>query len=115
MPPRSPRHPASLDFVLYVSASSQSSARALANLRRILRAYKPGQVSVEVCDLLADPQRAEDAQIAFTPTLCKRAPEPAMWILGDLAQPAPLIDLLEFHGVVPTHGNRKAHDRHPRF
>jgi KaiB-like protein len=88
--------------------------RALANLRRILRQYETDRVVVDVCDLNADPAGGERDQIAFTPTLFKRAPGPPMWILGDLSRPEPLVELLEFYGVEPTHGHPKAHDRNSR-
>jgi hypothetical protein len=38
-----------------------------------------------------------------------------MWILGDLSRPEPLIELLEYYGVEPTHGHPQAHHRHPRL
>jgi hypothetical protein len=103
-----------VDLVLYVSPASPASVRALANLRRILRRYPARKVSLTVCDLAADPDAGALDRVAFTPTLYKRAPEPPLWILGDLSEPAPLLDLLDFYGVHPTHGHRKAHDRHPR-
>ena len=104
-----------IELVLYVSASSPASVRALANLRRILRPYKSPHVAVDVRDLMVDPSSAERDQIAFTPTLCKRAPEPRMWILGDLSHPEPLVELLAYYGVEPTHGHPKAHHRHSRL
>ena len=94
-----------MELVLYISAASPSSVRAVANLRRLLRKYKRGQVSVTVCDLTEDPSCGDADQIAFTPTLFKRQPEPAMWILGDLSRPEPLVELLEFYGVESTHGH----------
>jgi hypothetical protein len=45
----------SIELVLYISASSPPSVRALANLRRILRQYKSEHVGVDVCDLTTDP------------------------------------------------------------
>jgi predicted metal-binding protein len=104
-----------IDLVLYVSSASSCSARAVANARRILRGYNAAAVSFTVCDLTENPSACERDQIAFTPTLCKRAPEPPMWILGDLGHPEPLLDLLEFYGVEPTHAHRKADDRHQRI
>ena len=101
-------------LVLYVSAVSPASVRAVSNARRILRDYDAGAVSLSICDLSANPAAAERDRIAFTPTLFKREPEPPMWILGDLAQPEPLLELLAFHGVTPTHGHRQAHHRNPR-
>jgi hypothetical protein len=104
-----------VELVLYISSSSPSSARARANLTRILRRYKSRQISLTVHDLHREPEFAERDQIAFTPTLCKRAPEPPLWIFGDLSSPQPLIELLEFYGVESTHGHRQAHDRHSRI
>jgi circadian clock protein KaiB len=82
-----------------VSGSSTSSIRAVANLRRLLRGYRDGQVAVSIRDLALDPAAGEHDQIAFTPTLCKNAPGPPMRILGDLSNPQPLVELLEFYGV----------------
>jgi len=59
-----------------------------------------------ICDLTSDPSAGERDQIAFTPTLCKRQPEPPMWILGDLTHPEPLIELLEYYGLKAAHGHR---------
>jgi hypothetical protein len=104
-----------VELVLYVSGASASSVRAVSNARRILRGYDVQEVSLAICDLAVDPSAAEGDRIAFTPTFCKRMPEPPMWILGDLAHPEPLVELLEFYGVTPTHGYREADDRNPRF
>lgn len=103
-----------VELVLYISAASPASVRAVVNAKRLLREYKAADVDLTICDLTKDPSAGDRDQIAFTPTLCKRAPEPPLWILGDLAQPGPLIELLEFYGVQPTHGNRKAHHRNSR-
>jgi len=100
------RSAARVELVLYVSAASPASVRAVANVRRLLRQYPSGQIDFTVCDLAQDPASAEADGIAFTPTLCKRQPEPPMWILGDLSHPEPLVELLEFYGVETTHGHR---------
>jgi circadian clock protein KaiB len=93
------RSPTRLELILYVSGSSASSIRAISNLRRLLREYRHGQVSLAIRDLAVDPAAGERGQIAFTPTLCKEAPGPPMRILGDLSNPQPLVELLEFYGV----------------
>ena len=103
-----------VELVLYVSAASASSVRAVSNARRVLRDYDSRDVSLAICDLAVDPSGGAHDQIAYTPTLCKRAPEPRMWILGDLARPEPLLELLEFYGVTRRNGHRKAHDRNSR-
>jgi circadian clock protein KaiB len=93
------RSPARLELTLYVSGSSTSSIRAVSNLRRLLRDYRDGQVALSVRDLAVDPEAGERHQISFTPMLCKDAPGPPMRILGDLSNPQPLVELLEFYGV----------------
>jgi circadian clock protein KaiB len=103
-----------VDLVLYVSGSSPASSRALANLKRILTGYTTRSVTLSVCDVSAEPLRAEADQIAFTPTLCKRAPEPPMWIVGDLSNPRPLTDLLDFYGVHASNAHRQTHHRRSR-
>ena len=90
--------------MLYVSGASQASLRAVANARRLLERYKHGVVSLSICDVARE--RAERDQISFTPTLCKRAPGPVLWIVGDLSQPQSLVELLEFHGAAPKYGYR---------
>jgi circadian clock protein KaiB len=103
-----------VELVLYVSAVSPASARALANARRILERYRARDFVFSVCDLAGDPVAAERDQIAFTPTLCKHSPEPPLWIVGDLSHPEPLIELLDYYGVHRTHGHRKADHRNRR-
>jgi KaiB domain len=100
------RHACHIELILYVSALSPSSVRAVANAKRILGQYKSSQVALTVCDLAQDASAAERDQIAFTPTLCKRRPEPPVWILGDLTHPEPLLELLAFYGVETRHGHR---------
>ena len=99
------RSPARLELILYVSGSSASSIRAVGNLRRLLRNYQDGQISLAVHDLAVDPAAGERDRIAFTPTLCKEAPGPPLRILGDLSNPQPLVELLEFYGVDRTDGH----------
>ena len=100
------RDAARIELILYISAASPSSVRAVANLQRLLRRYRSGQVSVSVRNLTEDPSCGDVDQIAFTPTLYKREPAPPMWILGDLSRPEPLLELLSFHGVETTGASR---------
>jgi circadian clock protein KaiB len=103
---RPARGSARIELILYVSGSSTSSIRALSNLRRLIGRYRHGQIAVSIRDLAVDPASGERDQIAFTPTLwCKVAPEPAMRIVGDLSDPQPLVELLEFYGVDRNDGH----------
>jgi CheY-like chemotaxis protein len=89
--PRVEKTPARLELVLYISAHSPSSLRALRNFESVLSEFEPGEVAYAVCDLATDFSGAADAdRIAFTPTLVKRHPLPKEWFLGDLTNTDPI-------------------------
>ena len=93
------RHGARVDLALYVTPPWPSSLRAQANLARVLSGVPDGQVHLTVCDLAREPQRAEQDNVLFSPTLVKVWPAPKMWILGDLSDMGVLTDLLALCGV----------------
>jgi hypothetical protein len=88
-----------IDLVLYVSAASENSRRALSSVRAVLARFKASQVKFSVCDLAVDPERATDDLVVFTPTLVKRAPGPRTWLVGNLEHDEALMDLLDGSGV----------------
>ncbi len=94
-------HTRRIELVLYISSASPASFQAQRNLERILDRYDPSQVSVTICDLMADPPSGEQDRIAFTPTLVKRSPEPRIWVLGDLRNAGIVDDLLGVCGARP--------------
>ena len=91
---RSAEKDAVVDLVLYVSAHSLASARALEILKAAIRDASPG-VRLTVCDLASQPGAGDADNVVFTPTLVKRQPLPRMWILGDLTRPQTVTDLLQ--------------------
>jgi CheY-like chemotaxis protein len=93
------RHGAKIELALYVTLPWPSSLRAQANISRVLAGVRKGEVRLDVCDLAHEPDRAERDNVLFSPTLVKVWPEPKMWILGDLSEPAVLTDLLIMCGV----------------
>ena len=58
---------------------------ALKNLRDYCEEHLEGQYSIEVIDLLQNPQLAEGDQILAVPTLVRKVPEPVRKIIGDLS------------------------------
>lgn len=70
---------------LYIAGMTPRSAKALENLKKICEEEVPGQYSIEVVDLLKNPQLAEGDQILAIPTLVRRLPEPVRKIIGDLS------------------------------
>ena len=70
---------------LYVAGSTAKSLRAIDNLRRICMQHLEGRYTIEVVDLLEQPQLGAGDQILALPTLVRRLPEPIKKIIGDLS------------------------------
>jgi len=70
---------------LYVAGQSPKSVTAFANIKRICEEHLPGRYSIEVVDLLKQPQLAAGHQIVAIPTLVRKLPEPLRRIVGDLS------------------------------
>ena len=70
---------------LYVAGQSSKSLTAFANLKKICEEHLKGQYSIEVIDLLENPQLAQGDQILAVPTLIRKLPEPMKRIIGDLS------------------------------
>ena len=70
---------------LYVAGQSARSTAAIANLRRICDRYMPGRCTVEIVDLMRNPELAKLDQIIAIPTLVRKVPAPVRRIIGDLS------------------------------
>jgi circadian clock protein KaiB len=70
---------------LYVAGQTPKSIAAIANLRRICEEHLAGRYTVEVIDLLVQPQLAAGDQILAVPTLVRRLPSPLKRVIGSLA------------------------------
>jgi len=70
---------------LYVAGQTPKSVLALANLRQICEEHLHGRYTIEVIDLMENPQLAQGDQILALPTLVRRLPEPIKKIIGDLS------------------------------
>lgn len=73
------------DLRLYVAGQTDRSVRAIANLKRICEEHLAGRYTIEVIDLLDQPQLAAGDQILALPTLVRRLPPPLKKIIGDLS------------------------------
>ncbi len=69
---------------LYVAGQTSRSKAALTNLRKICDEHLSGRYTIEVVDLLVNPQLAAGDQIVAIPTLIRKLPEPLRRIVGDL-------------------------------
>jgi circadian clock protein KaiB len=70
---------------LYVAGQTQNSTRAFVNLKKICEEHLQGKYTIEVVDLLKNPQLAAGDQILAIPTLVRKLPEPIRKIIGDLS------------------------------
>ncbi len=70
---------------LYIAGKTPNSVTALANLKQLCEEHLAGRYSIEVVDLLKQPQLARGDQILALPTLVRRLPPPLKKIIGDLS------------------------------
>jgi circadian clock protein KaiB len=73
-------------FLLYTAENTENSALALANLMSICKSSLGECYSIDVIDVVQNPQRALADGIRMTPTLVKLAPRPKQTIVGTLSQ-----------------------------
>jgi len=79
-------NPEKYNLRLYVAGQTPKSLAAVANLRRICESHLAGRYTVEVIDLMDNPQLAARDQILAVPTLVRKLPEPLKRIIGDLSK-----------------------------
>jgi len=70
---------------LFVTGNTPNSLRAIANLKKILAEELKGMYTLQIVDVLKNPQLAEDEKILATPTLSRILPPPIRRIIGDLS------------------------------
>ena len=70
---------------LYVAGYTPKARAAFDNLSKICETHLQGRYSIEVIDLLKNPQLAAGDQILAVPTLVRKLPEPIKKIIGDLS------------------------------
>lgn len=70
---------------LYVAGKTPKSLTAFSNLTKICEEQLKGKYSIEVIDLLVNPQLSVEYQILAIPTLVRKLPVPVRKIIGDLS------------------------------
>lgn len=70
---------------LYVAGRTPKSIAAFANLKKLCEEHLVGRYTIEVIDLLENPQLAEGDEIIAIPTVVRKLPEPVKKIVGDLS------------------------------
>jgi circadian clock protein KaiB len=72
---------------LYVAGMTPKCLTAFANLKKICEEHLHGFYSIEIIDLLENPQLAKGDQILAIPTLVRKLPEPVRKIIGACPTP----------------------------
>lgn len=70
---------------LYVAGKTPKALTAFKNLKKICEEQLMGKYSIEVIDLLVNPQLGSEYQILALPTLVRKLPVPVRKIIGDLS------------------------------
>jgi circadian clock protein KaiB len=70
---------------LYIAGQTPKALTAFANLKKICEEQLMGKCSIEVIDLLINPELGSEDQILALPTLVRKLPVPVRKIIGDLS------------------------------
>lgn len=87
-----------LSLKLYVAGATARSECAIAQARRISEVKFGGRCTLEIIDVVDNPEIAERERILVTPMLIKESPLPVRRIVGDLTR---LDDVLSGLGLFP--------------
>jgi circadian clock protein KaiB len=94
---------------LYVAGNAPNSARAQANLRRLLTDVDPSCYQLEVIDCLEEPLRALGDGVLVTPTLMRVKPPPTQTVVGTLSALDRVADALDLEvNTLPQGGERES-------
>lgn len=70
---------------LYVAGQTPKAITAYSNLKKICDEQLQGKYTIEIIDLLINPQLGNEDQILALPTLVRKLPVPVRKIIGDLS------------------------------
>ena len=77
---------------LYVSSAAPSSSRAIVNARTFCESYLPGRYQLEVLSIADHVAQAARDQVIAAPTLLVLSPLPVRRFIGDMSNPARLVE-----------------------
>ncbi|HUT42692.1 MAG TPA: circadian clock protein KaiB [Desulfobacterales bacterium] len=86
---------------LYVVGKTPKSVKAIEDLKAILddEIKAQGDYSLEVVDILKNPELAEDDKILATPTAIKLLPSPLAKVIGDFSNREKVLLGLDLKGI----------------
>jgi len=80
---------------LWVSSAAPLSARAVVNTRAFCEAHMPGRYELEILSIADNAERAARDEVIAAPTLLRVWPLPVRRFIGDMSNPARLLDGLD--------------------
>ena len=81
-------------FRLYIAGNAPNSVLAVRNLHELCQCYLSGRHSIEVIDLLEQPESALSHRVFMTPTLVKVLPKPELRVVGSLSDASAVLKRL---------------------
>jgi circadian clock protein KaiB len=99
--------PNSWELRLYVAGQTAKSVAAFGNLQKLCEEHLKGQYTIEVIDLLEQPQLAAGDEIVAIPTLVRKLPSPMRKIVGDLRDTERTLVGLQLRPAAPVKGTGK--------
>lgn len=91
-------------FRLYVTGTTQASARAVVNTRAFCEQRLPGRYRLEIVNVADDVEAAVADQVVASPTLIKLEPRPQQRFIGDLSDASRLAGRLQLPAEPALHG-----------
>ena len=82
------------DLRLYIKGMYPDSVKAFIVAKAICERYLPGRSSLEIVDILKEPERASADGIADIPTLAKLSPYPLRSVTNEFEDPEQILDAL---------------------
>jgi circadian clock protein KaiB len=79
---------------LFISGTTPRSLRSIATVRSLCDQVIAGRYHLEIIDVYETPATARRQQVVAIPTLILLKPEPRRLFIGDLSDPAKLLEIL---------------------
>ncbi len=92
------------ELTLFVSGASDSSARAIANIRELCDVHLRGRHQLNIVDLNQEPALTSQHNVMATPTLIKDHPLPMRMLVGDMSDHIKVLLALDVPDIATTHG-----------
>ena len=87
------------NLTLYVAGQTPKSMEAFANLKDLCETHLEDNYTIEVIDLVQNPELAKENNILAIPTLVRKLPEPLKKIIGSLANEEKVLVGLDIKAV----------------